>query len=104
MGFLRQLDDCDDSPHVREAVDKIFNSYGTGEAVLSKRNSGYDKAMIDMAEYVRTEWEARNQRLVAEGKRSMGNLPDQMLKDWVVGSIDPNGDGEITKEEALRGF
>merc|ERR1712032_937324 len=60
--------------------------------------------MNDIVEYVNSEWEERNHRLVEEGKRSMGDLPAHDLKSWVVQSVDVNGDEEITKCEALRGF
>lgn len=101
--LLELIDDAESAETALVPMQELFQVYLADDMGFLE-GPGLDLALRDMTKHVQREWKARNKRLQDEGKLSMGDLKDEVVKDWVLKAIDTDGDGCISYEEATRGF
>lgn len=99
MILLQEIDDEDDGQTVDSKIETLFKAYDFDDSGFLCGEE-YTKAMQELTEYVLAEAQKRATAL----KMPVMMPPANLVQDWIIGVVDPNGDGAITLEEAKQGF
>jgi hypothetical protein len=102
LNLLMDIDNAENHEEAEEAIRHLFEFYSNDLGFLV--GPGLDLALKDLVRHVQKEWRDRNSRLAMAGKRSMGDISDEFLMQWIMSAIDVDGDKCVTEEEAMTGF
>lgn len=104
--ILQEIDDFHTVAEAENSIRVLFEYYSENSSFV--KGHRLDLVVEDLTRHVQKEWRARNTRLEKAGKKSLGdireNLSKNYLQDWIMKSIDLNNDGCLTLDEAMVGF
>merc|ERR1719440_449231 len=97
--MLADLDTAETESESLHAIEMLFATYDADDS-FALVGHAYNECVTDITRHLHSEAER-----VAERYGTTKMLPsDEVLKQWVIEIVDPNGDGAITFEEARQGF
>jgi len=99
LRLIQDIDDGETAKGVLEKIDTLFDAYDRDRTELLE-GEAYETAMQDLTTYVLKE---------AEEIAAMYKMPslvpsENLVKQWVQDTVDPNQDGAVTRVEARVGF
>jgi hypothetical protein len=105
-GLLKELDDIstDDKLNLLGKINDIWEPLAQGREVLE--GESYEMCITLLLQHMQQEAKEKNFELLekTDHRRGFHLPPEKVVREWIISVVDPDGDGKITKEEAIQGL